>query len=426
MHKSIVSIAKGSDAEKLVHKALLLLGGVENLIRPNSSVVVKPNAGHWFPPETSVCTSPAVVSAVIKEIRKAKPREIILAESSAIGADTMKCFEISGIGKAAEEAGIDKIIDIKSDKDLIKIPIRDARSELKKILLPRFIVEADHIVNVPIFKPNMCTIFTSALKNLKGLVQDKVHHEMHATSLNDAMLDLCSVAKVDLHIVDMIRPAEGFGPHCTLPIDFGCIVAGKDPVAVDATICRMVGIDVDTIQYLAEARERGLGNCDKQSIEIRGNSIKEVFKELWIPSLGGFEKYPEYHIYKENSCSSCQSLMAFTMEKLKAVDEYDRNAGISIVFGPKKSLPGGVKPGKDLILVGDCVKKYREQGIWIAGCPPIEPFPVYAIIDRVPMVTAEQGAALRPRNDGDMDKLNRYMYREKEKRTKGLKKKKAK
>jgi len=416
MYKSVVSITKGSDAEKLVHEALSLLGGVENLIKPNSSVVVKPNAGHWFPPETSVCTSPAVVSAVIKELRKAKPKEIILAESAAIGADTMKCLEISGIGKAAEEAGVDKILDIKSAKDLIKIPIRDAKSDLKRILLPRFIIEADHIINVPIFKPNMCTLFTCALKNLKGLVQDKVHYEMHATSLTNAMIDLCSVAKVDLNIIDMIRPAEGFGPHCTLPIDFGCIVAGRDPVAVDSTICRMVGIDIKDVQYLEQARERGLGNYDENSIEIRGKTINQVFKELWIPFLGGFTKYPEYHIYSEYACSSCQSLMGYTMERLKAQDEYDKNAGISIVFGRKKSLPVGVKAGKNLILVGDCVKKYRDQGIWIAGCPPIEPFPIYGILDRIPMVTTEQGAALRPRNDADIPKLNKYMYQEKEKR----------
>ena len=107
MPKSIVSIVKGTDAEKLVDEALSLLGGVESLIKPNSTVVVKPNAGHDFPAETCVNTSPAVVSAVIKVLRKAKPKEIILAEASAIGCDTMKCLKVSGIKKAAEDAGVD-------------------------------------------------------------------------------------------------------------------------------------------------------------------------------------------------------------------------------------------------------------------------------------------------------------------------------
>ena len=41
-----------------------------------------------------------------------------------------------------------------------------------------------------------------------------------------------------------------------------------------------------------------------------------------------------------------------------------------------------MKPGKDLILVGDCTKKYRGQGVFAEGCPPAEPYPLWAIIDR--------------------------------------------
>jgi uncharacterized protein (DUF362 family) len=74
MAKSVVSIVKGTHAEKMVGDALSLLGGVSSLIKPNATVVVKPNVGHPFKEETSVNTSTAVVSAVIKELRKARPR----------------------------------------------------------------------------------------------------------------------------------------------------------------------------------------------------------------------------------------------------------------------------------------------------------------------------------------------------------------
>ena len=43
---SIVSIVKGQDAEAMVEQAVDHLGGVKSLIRPGSTVVVKPNAGH--------------------------------------------------------------------------------------------------------------------------------------------------------------------------------------------------------------------------------------------------------------------------------------------------------------------------------------------------------------------------------------------
>jgi len=415
MSKSIVSIVKGTDAEKMVAEAFSLLGGVDTLIKPNSTVVLKPNAGHPFPPESSVNTNPAMVAAVIKEVRKANPKEVIVAEAAAVGCDTIQSFDVSGITKAAEDAGVDRIIDIKREKDLIKVPIRDARSDLTNVLLPKFLIEAEHIINLPIFKTHVSMVFTGALKNMKGVVQDKVHYQMHQTDLAAAMMDVWSVIKADLSIVDLIRPAEGFGPHTGLPTDFGCIVAGSDPVAVDATVCRMVGLGIDKVAYFEPARERGLGNFDEESIEIRGRTIKEVFKELWIPYLGGFDQWPEYNINAEGACSSCQALLAFTMEKLKSLGEYDKNAGISIVVGRTKELPKGVPP-EDLILFGDCVKKYRGQGIFAGGCPPGEPFPLWAIIDRKDYYELDGVQFnLRERMATETDAFLKYMHDLKEK-----------
>ncbi len=382
--KSVVAISKGDDPDKMVAEIFSLLGGVENLIKPRSTVVIKPNAGHPAGPETSVNTSPAVVVAVINEVKKAGPKEIILAEAAAIGCDTHVVLEASGIGAAAENAGA-RIIDIKREKDLINIPIRDARSNLKRVKLPRFLLEAEHIVNLPIFKSHASMVFTCALKNLKGVVQDAVHLQMHQTDLAAAMMDVWSVIRPDLSIADLIRPAEGFGPHTTLPTDFGCLVGSKDPVALDATACRMVGLGLDKVAYFSAAMERGLGKFEEDEIEIRGRSIDEVFKQLWFPYLEGFETWPQYHFDTRGACSSCEALVAFTMEKLKALGEYEKNAGCTILVGAKRDdeMPKDVDPN-DVILVGDCLKRFRGKGVghWVGNCPPLEPHVLWAIIDR--------------------------------------------
>lgn len=390
MPKSIVSIVKGTFANKMVEEALNHLGGVDCFIKEGSTVIIKPNGGHEGAPDSSVCTSPAVVKAVIEAIQKANPKKIILAESAAIGCDTMKCLEVSGIIKAAEEAGIDEIRDIKSEKDLIRKEIENPRSALKNIKLPRFLLEADHIVNVPIFKTHVSMVFTCALKNIKGVVQDAIHGMMHMTNLSAAMMDLWSAIKVDLSIADIIRPMEGFGPHTTgYPIDFGCIVASQDPVALDATVCRMIGLDINKVDYFEAARDRGLGVVDEDKIEIRGNTIEEVYKPLHLPYLEGFGAWPEYNFHIQNACSSCQGLMAFTMRKLKLLDEYDKNQGIDIILGRMKDIPEGVRFGKNLILVGDCTKTLKnkikaagESCLNVTGCPPGEPLPYWAVVDR--------------------------------------------
>ena len=396
MQKSIVSIAKNADVEKMLEEVLAPLGGIKSLVKPKSTVVLKPNAGHVAPSESSVNTNPELISAIIKEVRKAEPKEIILAEASAIGCNTMESLEVSGILKAAEEAGIDKVIDIKSDKDLINIPVRDHRSDIPRIRLPRFLLEADHIINLPIFKSHCSMVFTCALKNMKGVVQDKVHYQMHQTDLAKAMMDLWSVIRADLNIADLIRPAEGFGPHSTIPIDFGCLVASKDPVALDATVCRMVGLDVETVAYFEPAKERGLGNYAEESIEIHGKTIEEVFKPLWLPYLEGLDRYPEYTVDTEGACSSCLGLVQLTMEKLKSLGEYDKNSDVTILVGRKKEIPEGIDP-KKLILHGDCLKKFRDQGVFVGGCPPAEPHPVWAIVDRKDYIEIGDGDIFRER-----------------------------
>lgn len=381
MGKPVVTIVKDSDVEKMVVDTFELLGGVGALFKPNSVIVVKPNAGHPFPPESSVNTNTDLVYCVIKEIKKAKPKEIIVAEASARGCDTLECFEVSGIGRAAEEAGASRIIDIKREKDLLRIPIRDARAAVTSVQLPRFLLEADHIVNMPIFKSHVSMVFTCALKNIKGVVQDTVHYQMHQTDLAASIMDLWSVIKADLTIADLIRPAEGFGPHCTLPVDFGAVVAGKDPVAVDATVCRMVGLPIERVKYFEAAEERRFGYQAIEDIEIRGKSIEEVYKKLWLPyTEEGMDHWPEYDVQADGACSSCQGLLSFTMERLKAIGEYDTNRGITICCGPKKTLPA--KDKREIILMGDCVKKWRNYGVFIPGCPPGERYPIKAITTR--------------------------------------------
>ena len=196
------------------------------------------------------------------------------------------------------------------------------------------------------------------------------------------------------HRVCRAYRAEGFGPHSTVPVDFGCLVAGRDPVAVDATACRMVGLDIEKVAYFEPARDRGLGHYSEDLIDLRGRTIEEVFKPLWLPYLEGVERYPEYEFHTENACSSCMSLVGLTMEKLKSLNEYEKNKDVTIFVGRKKTLPEGLDPHKTMFF-GDCLKKYRKEGVFVGGCPPLEPHPLWAIVDRKDYT--EMGPGLRER-----------------------------
>jgi uncharacterized protein (DUF362 family) len=341
-------------------------------------------------PETSINTNPDVVAAVIKAVQKANPKKIILAEASAMGCKTMECLESSGIKQAAIHAGVDDIRDIKSDTDLIRLDVKHPTSSIKYYDLPRFLLEADHLVNVPVYKTHVSMVFTCALKNLKGVVQDRTHYIMHTTNLAGAMMDLGELLyKKTFTIADLYRPMQGFGPHSGLPVKFDCIVAGNDLLAIDATACRMVGLPIEKVDYFKAAREKGLGNFIEEGIEIRGDSIKTVFQQFYMPYLDGFEVFSEYQFHIKNACSTCQGLTAFSMSKLKAISEYDKNAGVHIVVGRHNKIPEGLSDGKDVFLMGDCTLGLKEKlervGVkcycaW--GCPPGEPTLAWSIVDR--------------------------------------------
>jgi len=390
MAKSVVSIAKGTIPEELVESALGHLGGAKAFIERGSTVIVKPNAGHVGGPDSSVNTNPAVVAAVIKALKKAKPKKIILAESSAIGCNTSECLVVSGIKQAALDAGVDEVRDIKSEADLVRVDIPKPTSSIKHVDLPRFLLEADHLVSVPVFKCHVSMVFTCALKNLKGVVQDRVHYIMHTTNLSGAMIDLADLLQEKTFtIADLYRPMEGFGPHSGTPVEFDCILAGKNLVAVDATACRMVGLPVEKVDFFDDAREKGLGNFDENAIEVRGNRIDEVFQQLYMPYLEGFGVFPEYDFHIKNACSTCQGLTAFTMSKLKSLNEYEKNKGGHIVIGRHNKIPEGIDKKQPVFLMGECTRalktKLEEAGVTcfhVYGCPPGEPFLGWSIVDR--------------------------------------------
>ncbi|MDR1573092.1 MAG: DUF362 domain-containing protein [Clostridiales Family XIII bacterium] len=378
--KSIVALAKEESIQESVSKVFDLLGGVSSLIEKGSTVVMKPNAGHVAPQESAVDTNPEVVRAVIREVRKAEPKCIIIAEAAAIGCDTLECFKACGIQAVAEEEGV-KLIDIKREKDLINIPVRGYRSNISHVKLPRFLLEAEHIINLPILKAHASMVFSCALKNIKGVVQDKVHIDMHRENLTMAMMDVWYAVRADINIVDAIYAAGGYSPHTPVPEYVGCILGSKDPVAVDRVACHLSGINPDEVSYFKVAAETRLGSAVDEEIEVVGERVQDHAIKMWVPYTCGMDSWPEYTVLHENACSSCQALLALNMETLKAIGEYDKNTDAVVVVGRKASIPEDISKER-LILHGNCTKKWKSRGIFIEGCPPGEGGLKDAIIDR--------------------------------------------
>lgn len=416
--KSLVALVHGEDVQANVTRVFDLMGGVTNMIEPKSTVVLKPNAGHAAPPELAVCTHPETVRAVIREVKKANPKRIIIAEAAAVGCDTLECYEVSGIASVAREEGVD-LIDIKREKDLIKIPVRGYRSNIDHVMLPRFLVEAEHIINLPILKAHASMVFSCALKNIKGVVQDRVHMLMHQQNLTMAMMDVWYAARADINIVDVMNAASGYSPHTPVPLKVDCIMGSYDPVAVDRIACELVGIDADMVDYFRTAEEAGLGTTKLEDIELVGDDIAHCRTKMWVPYIEEISnRWPEYDVRCQGACSSCQALLTLNMETLKAIGEYDKHSDMTVVAGGKNEMPQG-KPDEKIILHGNCTRKYLKQcpnALFIQGCPPGEGALYMTTIRQTPIFgQAEEMKWIRERMDDDAPAWRVYVEKEAEK-----------
>ena len=416
--KSIVALAHSKDVQANVTRVFDLLGGVTNLIKPNTTVVLKPNAGHAAPPEFAVCTHPETVRAVIHEVRKANPKRIVIAESAAVGCDTLECYEACGITKMAQEEGVE-LYDIKREKDLINVAVRDYRSNISHVKLPKLLLEAEHIINLPILKAHASMVFSGALKNIKGVVQDQVHTTMHRQNLTMAMMDVWSVCKPDLNIMDVMSAASGYSPHTPTPIEMDCVMGSKDPVALDRMACELAGIDPDGVSYFKVADEVGLGTTDPDHIQVVGDQIADCRKKMWVPYLEDIRnRWPEYDVHCEGACSSCQALLTLNMETLKAIGIYDENKGMTIVAGCDNKLDPNT-PDKNIILHGNCTRRHLKEhpdAYFLPGCPPGEGSLYMTVVRKEPVTgQPELMPWIRQRMEDDAPAWRGYVEKEAEK-----------
>ena len=90
----------------------------------------------------------------------------------------------------------------------------------------------------------------------------------------ESVVELNRTFRNTFAIVDGVIGMEGNGPIQGTPKHSGVLVMGSDLVAVDATCCRIMGIDPEKVDYLRMAAN--LGHVHPGRIEQRGETVASV------------------------------------------------------------------------------------------------------------------------------------------------------
>jgi uncharacterized protein (DUF362 family) len=133
------------------------------------------------------------------------------------------------------------------------------------------------IISVPKLKLHRSMGVTLSIKNMMGAMTPK--GSMHSGSLSQKIADLASVVKPSLAVVDGIIAGEGHETSGN-PVEMNLVIAGIDPVAVDAVGAAIMGISPETVKHLEYAEQKGLGIRDLNKIEVVGVPIERVRRKF--------------------------------------------------------------------------------------------------------------------------------------------------
>jgi uncharacterized protein (DUF362 family) len=273
---SKVAIAKGSRGHEPVFRALDLVDYKAQL-EGWDRVLVKVNFITTKTWDTGATTDPIVVEAIIKKLQDLRV-DVLVVESDATTTNATKAFKVTGMAEMCERNGVEWV-NLRHLTAKVDIPIPGGQV-LKKITVPR-IVKESAVISAAKMKTHSATQVTLGMKNMFGLLPDKFKGKFHFRGISKVIVDISTVLKPTLTVIDGFTAMEGRGPTGGTPVKMDTIIAGADPVATDATTSRVMGFDPHTIGHIRRAYDKSLGEIDK--IEVIGDEIDAVKKQFKRP-----------------------------------------------------------------------------------------------------------------------------------------------
>jgi len=237
-------------------------------------ILLKPNLVETASGAPHINTHPLVLRGAIEAFLRLGAAAVMVAEGPGHRRDTLAVYEESGLADVLTEDHIAfHDLNYMTGYDL---PNAGRQSSLRTLTFPALFQEVDWIVSVAKMKTHHWAGATLSMKNLFGVMPGIYYgwpkNVLHHAGIENSILDINATLKPHFAIVDSIVGMEGDGPITGDPKKVGALVMGRNLAAVDATCCRIMGIDPYKLSYLERA-DRWLGPIGESVIEQRGETI---------------------------------------------------------------------------------------------------------------------------------------------------------
>lgn len=260
------------DLAALIYESL----SVFDLRLKDKAVLLKPNLV-GLDPLGVMNTHPAVIAAARECFLRLGASQVFIGDGPAMDRDTEAIVESVGLRDYTGPLP-GTFVDLNVD-EVERVLLKTHASRLRELYLPKTVLGVDFLVSMPKLKTHHWAGVTLSLKNMFGIVPGSCYgwpkNVLHWAGIDRAILDINAAARPDFAIVDGIVGMEGNGPIQGTPKGSGVLILGSDPVAVDATCCRVMGLMPERVKYLARAGTL-LGHVNTHKIQQLGEDVASV------------------------------------------------------------------------------------------------------------------------------------------------------
>ncbi len=294
------------DVGDAVRQAVAMAGGLAEVVTPGDVVVIKPDVGVAAPPESGLVTDPEVVRAVVRLVQEAGAEQVFIAEGAERATDEGRACTWAAFRAAGYDANGDHRDDVTG---VLLIDLNDSGGtdvadpeRVTRITtpdgaywLPNVVVQADVLISVPVLKNHDRAGLALGLANLLGTLPGDLYHapdalcgrgglDNDADALARRVVALATTRPPDFVVVDGLRGVmDGPWGGTVAQPPMGLVLAGADGVAVDAVGALVMGYVPESVPYVAEATQAGLGTGDMAYIRVVGSPVAQVRRDFPVP-----------------------------------------------------------------------------------------------------------------------------------------------
>jgi uncharacterized protein (DUF362 family) len=263
-------------------------------------IFIKPNLSH-FEYITGVVTSPELTYELIGLLRD-RSEEVIVGESEGFNYSCRTAFQQTGMEAAVKKAG-GTILNLSEDK-VVEVKFPKSGSPLKHLFLPKTVLDADAVIDLPLMKTHEFMMYSGAIKNLFGCVPSNRRIYLHPY-LPEVFFRLYGIFKPALTIMDARVGIEGNGPTKGVPVPMGLMLTGNDALATDIVAAKIMKLNwKDTyLNYIAQKT-----GFQEKDICVQGLQVSEVARrfeppKIDLPVRAQMEIYKHEYLTKFFFCS---------------------------------------------------------------------------------------------------------------------------